>query len=152
MDIKSGNPYPSCALSNFHPRPFVFDQVLCGSLEGVLQSFKFKDEPMQREVCKMVGSKAKSFGYGKNWWKKQELYWKGEIYKRDSKEYQTLLDRLYQTAYDQCPKFRKALSDTGKAKLTHSVGKRKESETILTKKEFCSRLTNLRDKGTIIRE
>lgn len=150
MDIKSGNSYPSCALSNFHPRVFVFDQVLCGSIEGVLQSFKFKAEDMQREVCKMVGSKAKSFGYGKEWWKKQELYWKGKVYKRDSKEYQVLLDRLYQTVYNQCPKFKKALEDTHKATLTHSIGKRKINETILTKKEFCSRLTMLRDKGKII--
>jgi hypothetical protein len=30
--------------------------------------------------------------------------------------------------------------------FTHSVGKRKEGETVLTIREFCSRLNMLRDK------
>ena len=149
MDIRSTGKYPCNVLSNFHQRTFVFDHVLCGSIEGVLQSFKFKNEDMQRNVCTLVGATAKATGYGKKWWVKQELYWKGEVYKRDSEDYQKLLDRLYQSVYDQCPKFRKALSDTGKGKLTHSMGHRKKSETVLTKQEFCSRLTKLRDFGKL---
>ena len=37
MDIGSGNGYPSGALSNFSPHPFVFDGVECNSMEGLLQ-------------------------------------------------------------------------------------------------------------------
>jgi hypothetical protein len=33
--------------------------------------------------------------------------------------------------------------------LTHSIGKSKKSETVLTAKEFCSRLTHLRDIGKL---
>ena len=54
MDIGSGNGYPSGALSNFSPHPFVFDGVKCNSMEGLLQSFKFDKEHVQAEICKLV--------------------------------------------------------------------------------------------------
>lgn len=149
MDIGSGTGYPSANLSNFTPRSFIFDDIKCCSIEGVLQSFKFKDEEMQQHVCTLVGKAAKFKGKNKKWWKLQELYWKGKIYKRDSEEYQELLNRLYQTVYDQCDNFRKALEATKGCTLTHSIGKRKETETILTIQEFCSRLTKLRDTGKL---
>lgn len=147
MDIGSGNGYPESALSNFAPRNFIFDGVQCSSIEGVLQSFKFKDIPMQEYVCTLVGKSAKSKGKKKKWWQKQELYWKGITYKRDSNEYKELLNKLYMTVYEQCLKFRLALDATKKATLTHSLGKNKRAETILTKTEFCGRLTKLRDYG-----
>lgn len=149
MDIGSGKKYPASALSNFTPRSFIFDGVQCNSLEGILQSFKFKAVPMQEEVCTLVGKSAKFKGQEKKWWQKQELYWKGVIYKRNSEEYQELLNRLYMTVYEQCPKFRSALEATKKATLTHSIGNNKIRETILTTTEFCSRLTKLRDYGRL---
>jgi hypothetical protein len=150
LDIGSGNGYPESALSNFSPNKFIFDGVECNSIEGVLQSFKFNNIEMQRFVCTLVGKGAKFKGKKKKWWLKQELYWNGVSYKRDSKEYQKLLDILYETAYDQCESFRRALIATGKATLTHSMGKNKTNETILTEREFCSRLTKLRDYGRLI--
>ena len=42
MDIKSGNKYPSGALSNFAPHPFVLDGNEVNSMEGFLQGLKFK--------------------------------------------------------------------------------------------------------------
>ena len=80
MDIKSGSGYPQGALSNFAPRRFVFDGVECNSIEGVLQSFKFKDIEIQKYVCTLVGRQAKSKGRNKKWWQKQELYWQGVVY------------------------------------------------------------------------
>ena len=62
MDIGSGNSYPSSALSNFSPHPFVLDGIECASMEGFLQSLKFKNPDMQREVCKLVGKAAKFRG------------------------------------------------------------------------------------------
>ena len=55
MDIGSKKGYPSSALSNFAPHPFVFDGIECSSMEGLLQAFKFKNADMQVEVCKLVG-------------------------------------------------------------------------------------------------
>ncbi len=62
MNIGSGSGYPSSALSNFSPHPFVFDGVECASMEGLLQSFKFDKPHIQNEVCKLVGKGAKFRG------------------------------------------------------------------------------------------
>ena len=62
MDIGSGSGWPSAALSNFAPHPFVIDGVECASMEGFLQSLKFKEPAMQAEVCKLVGKAAKFRG------------------------------------------------------------------------------------------
>ena len=143
MDIGSGAGYPSSALSNFAPHPFVIDGVECASMEGFLQSLKFKNPDMQVEVCKLVGKKAKFKGKKKNWKRTQSLWWRGCEYPRNSLLYQMLLDRAF-TALSRNKKFQKALLATGDAVLTHSIGKRKEADTILTRQEFCSRLTMLR--------
>lgn len=143
MDIGSGTGWPSAALSNFAPHSFVIDGVECASMEGFLQSLKFSSPEMQREVCKLVGKAAKFKGKKKKWYRTQTLYWQGKEIPRDSDEYQELLDR----AYNELGKnegFKKALLATGNATLTHSMGKRKTNETVLTIQEFTSRLYRLR--------
>jgi len=145
MDIGSGRGYPSSALSNFAPHYFEVDGVECNSMEGFLQSLKFKDEEMQKHVCTLVGESAKFKGKPKKWWKTQTLWWKGIEIDRHSDDYQQLLDR----AYEQLSKndgFKRALLATNNSSLTHSMGKNDPSHTILTEKEFCSRLLKLREK------
>lgn len=144
MDIGSGNGYPSAALSNFAAHPFVFRGVECNSMEGLLQSFKFQSPDMQIAVCKLVGKAAKFKGKKKKWWKTQTLYWQGETIARDSIDYQMLLDEAY-IALAHNTSFQNALLATGNATLTHSIGKSNIKETVLTKSEFCSRLTRLRE-------
>lgn len=145
MDIGSGSGYPSAALSNFAPHPFVFDGVECNSMEGLLQSFKFSNPEMQKEVCKLVGKQAKFKGKKKKWFKTQTLYWQGKEFKRDSEEYQILLDRAYD-ALSTNESFKRALLATGNAILIHTIGKTKQSETVLTRAEFCSRLMTIRER------
>ena len=145
MEIGSGAGFPGDALSNFAPHPFVIDGVECASMEGFLQSLKFSNPDMQREVCKLVGKAAKFKGKPKKWYRTQTLYWQGKEYKRDSEEYQELLDRAYD-ALSQNTGFQRALLATGNATLTHSIGKNKQSETVLTVKEFISRLYKIRDR------
>lgn len=149
MDIGSGSGYPSAALSNFAPHPFEIDGVQCNSMEGFLQSLKFESVDMQRHVCTLVGKAAKFKGKKKKWFQKQELYWNGVIYKRDSDEYQNLLNRAYNALYKN-DSFRKALEATKGMNLTHSIGKSKKNETVLTSSEFCNRLTYLRDNGPLL--
>lgn len=48
MDIGSG--YPAANLSNFHPHQFTIDNIEYASMEGFLQSLKFKDPNMQIEM------------------------------------------------------------------------------------------------------
>jgi predicted NAD-dependent protein-ADP-ribosyltransferase YbiA (DUF1768 family) len=148
MDIGSGHTYPSNTLSNFAPHPFEIDEIMCNSMEGFLQSLKFKSPEMQEEICKFVGYPAKKKGRGKNWQQTQTLWWRGIPIKRNSKEYQDLLNRAYMQLYKNT-KFQKALKATHNAVLTHSIGRSNYKETILTKSEFCSRLTKLRDFGTL---
>src|SRR6056297_2475108 len=106
MDIGSGNKYPSNSLSNFSPHPFTIDGVECNSMEGFLQSLKFKSPEMQEEVCKLVGYAAKKKGRNKNWQQSQTLYWRGKEIRRKSQEYQDLLDRAYTALYSNT-KFKK---------------------------------------------
>ena len=144
MDIGSTNGYPSAALSNFAPHPFIFDGVEIASMEGFLQSLKFKNPEMQKYVCTLVGRAAKFKGKDKNWYREQKLYWQGQEFKRDSKEYQILLNKAYNALYQQNEGFRKALEVSKPGILTHSIGKTKENETVLTQSEFCGRLMKLR--------
>lgn len=148
MDIGSKNGYPAGALSNFSPHPFVIDGVQCNSMEGFLQSLKFESVDMQEYVCTLVGYAAKKKGRNKNWQEKQMLYWRGKGYKRDSDAYQNLLNRAYNAIYENT-KFKAALEATNGATLTHSIGRNRKNETVLTTQEFCSRLTHLRDKGKL---
>ena len=148
MDIGSGNGYPAGTLSNFAPHPFEIDGVQCNSMEGFLQSLKFESIEMQKYVCTLVGKAAKFKGKKKKWFQKQELYWLGDTYKRDSEDYQNLLNRAYNQLYRN-EGFRKALQATKGSTLTHSIGKNKITETVLTTSEFCGRLTYLRDKGLL---
>jgi len=145
MDIGSGTGYPSSALSNFAPHVFFIDGIQCNSMEGFLQSLKFKDPEMQKAICLLVGKAAKFKGKKKKWYRTQTLYWQGVEYKRDSEEYQQLLDRAFDALCEN-QGFRKALLATGDATLTHSIGKTKINETVLTRQEFCSRLTKLRTR------
>jgi predicted NAD-dependent protein-ADP-ribosyltransferase YbiA (DUF1768 family) len=145
MDISSKSGYPSSALSNFAPHPFVLDGVEINSMEGFLQSLKFKSPDMQEYVCKLVGAAAKKKGSDKNWKKTQTLYWRGKEIDRHSDEYQELLDRAYDALF-QNEGFKKALLASKDSVYKHSMGKSNPKDTILTTSEFCSRLTKLRNR------
>jgi hypothetical protein len=144
MDIGSKHGYPSSALSNFAPHKFIVDEIECNSMEGFLQSLKFSNPDMQVEVCKLVGFTAKKRGSNKNWQTSQTLWWKGKAIKRESKEYQDLLNKAY-LALSKNTNFQKALLATKDAVLTHVIGRTNEKETVLTRQEFCSRLTKIRN-------
>jgi hypothetical protein len=146
MDIRSGAGYPASALSNFAGHRFIMDGIEIYSLEGFLQSLKFKEPHIQIEVCKLIGKAAKFRGKPKKWYRDQTLYWQGVAYPRASKEYQRLLDKAYDCCFEQSESFRNALKATGEANITHSMGKSKITETVLTEREFCSRLMNLKKK------
>jgi len=129
------------------PHPFVIDGVKCNSMEGFLQSLKFKSPEMQVEVCKLVGKAAKFKGGKKKWFRTQTLHWRGEDIPRNSERYQELLDQAYSAMFEQSESFKKALLASGNATLTHSMGKNKITDTVLTVSEFCGRLRKLRNKA-----
>lgn len=147
MEIRSKLDFPAGALTNFAPHAFEIDGVKCASMEGFLQSLLTSDVKLQEEICQLVGIEAKNWGIEHDdlWKKSQCLWWRGKKYDRHKKEYQDLIDR----AYDELSKnedFEKALLATGEEILTHSIGHSDPYETILTEKEFCNRLMDLRRK------
>lgn len=144
MDIRSGAKYPAGALSNFSPYVFYVDNVRCNSMEGFLQSLKFSNIDMQVHVCTLTGKAAKFKGSKKNWQRTQTLYWNGISYKRNSTEYQDLLDKAFSCLAKNI-KFKKALLSTKGATLNHSIGKKSIRSTVLTQQEFCSRLMKIRE-------
>jgi hypothetical protein len=147
IDISSTSEGIAGRLSNFTPRVFTFDGVDCGSMEGLLQSFKFSDIKEQKEVCKLVGIEAKKKGSSKTeeWKKTQILWWDGIGYKRTSSTYQVLLDRAFD-ALATNEGFCSDLIATGGENLKHSVGWSNNRQTILTAKEFCDRLLRIRKR------
>lgn len=149
IDIRSRKEWPAFALSNFYHNSFVIDGVSCRSMEGFIQSLKCSDPNEQTRVCKMRGKRAKQFGQktkGNSHYDfiKKGVFWNGVKYDRMSDDYHGLICRAYQAMFEQCPKFREALADTGAKRLFHSIGKTSPKETILTEKEFCSILSELR--------
>lgn len=147
MDIHSKKLYPSNELSNFAHHRFIFDGVVCESMEGLLQSLKIKTHRIQKELCQMTGIKVKRRGTKRNkfWKERQRLWWKGKEYDRHGREYQDLLDRAFD-ALSENEDFKKALLDTENSRLTHKIGESDPSKTVLTEKEFCSRLHRIRKR------
>ena len=143
MDIGSGRSYPSNALSNFAPHPFEIDGVVCNSMEGFLQSLKFKNIDMQKHICTLVGREAKFSGKKKKWWITQTLWWGGVEIDRHSQDYQNLLERAYRELLKNSG-FKNALLATRNSSLTHSIGKNDLHRTVLTENEFCGLLLKLR--------
>lgn len=142
MDIQSGS--PAAALSNFMPRPFIFRGIPANSMEGLLQSLKFSNPEMQKHVMTLVGKAAKFKGKKKRWWRDQTLFWQGKPIKRDSDEFQALLDEAFEALFTQNQAAQRALLATRDAVLTHSIGKNDPRQTVLTEREFVSRLHRIR--------
>lgn len=144
LDIRSNGLYPSNVLSNLCSNGFRFDGVVCGSMEGFLQSLKQQEKSKQLQICQMKGGNARKHSVT-SWQTDQIVWWKGQAYDRQSEEYQKLIRRAYQAMFDQSERFRAALMQTRGITLIHSSGEENPYKTILTEQEFCTILTEMRD-------
>ena len=144
LDIRSNGLYPSNVLSNLCSNDFRFDGLICGSMEGFLQSLKRKELDKQRQICSMKGGNARKMSVT-SWQTDQIVWWKGQAIDRHSEEYQQLIRRAYQAMFEQNERFRTALMQTRGMNLAHSCGEVNPYKTILTPAELCGILTNLRD-------
>lgn len=144
LDIRSNGQYPSNVLSNLCSNGFHFEGIVCGSMEGFLQSLKQKDKDKQRQICSMKGGNARKHSVT-SWQTDQIVWWKGQAYDRQSDDYQKLIRRAYQAMFDQSERFRAALMQTRGITLIHSSGEENPYKTILTEQEFCTILTEIRD-------
>ena len=125
---------------------FYFDGTECHSIEGVLQSLKCPDPEKQREICPLTGGWAKKAGGQYDWRTNQTLYWQGKPYARRGEEYRKLLDRLYDTVFEQDASFRNDLASLQGRKIDHRMGLTNPTETVLTRMEFVRELQRLIDR------
>ena len=144
VDIWSKSEYPADVLSNLCSNGFRFDGMVCGSMEGFLQSLKQQDKDKQRQICSMKGKNAKKMT-STGWQTDQVVWWKGVAIDRQSDDYLQLVRRAYQAMFDQNERFRTALMSTRGMTLFHCRGESNPFKTILTEKELCHILTEMRD-------
>lgn len=149
VDIHSKGEYPSCAISNFAEYEFYIDGIKCMSMEGFLQSLKFKSVSKQKKICLLSSAEAKNstrYKFAQLRWRiTHNLYWQGRKICRFSDGYQKLLDRAYKELSGN-KDFMNALKSTGNSSLVHSVGKTDTRKTVLTEYELVSRLMHIRDE------
>lgn len=144
IDIWSKNDYPSNVLSNLYDNKFCFDGMECESMEGFLQSLKYKDTHQQQQICSMTGKEAKK-ATCTDWQTEQTVWWKGVPINRQGEDFQKLVRMAYNAMFEQSVNFQKALMATKDKILYHYRGEQNPCKTILTGKEFCSILTEMRD-------
>lgn len=147
IDFRSTNPQAKM-LSNLYPHKFTFRGVKCGSMEGLLQSLKRKDVPIQIATCAKAGFDAKFSARGITW-QNTGLWWAGVELDRFSDDYALFIHEAYTNLYEQNMTFREALEKTSPHNLDHSIGRAAQKDTILTKKEFCSTLLYLRSNSLL---
>ena len=145
IDIKLYGRYPADVLSNVKGNHFVIDGVECGSMEAFLQSLKREDVEMQRQIAILKGRDARKSATT-SWRATQTLWWKGQPMQRQSDEFYELLQRAYEALYQQSARFRMGLHASKGKRLFHTHGSNDPTKTILTEKEFCRLLTELRDR------
>ncbi len=96
IDIKFKGEGAEKELSNFTPHAFVIDGVECASMEGFLQSLKYRSVKKQKKVCALIGFAAKKAGARKFWWKVTGVvHWQGRRIKRNGKQFDRLIERAY---------------------------------------------------------
>lgn len=132
-------------LSNLFPYNFKFRGKKLASIENFFQGIKFKDKKTQNYVFTYYGTQAVHIKAASSYdWKETgEIYWQGKAIKRESKEYELLIDELYISAI-QNPLYRNILSNCDK-QIIHSIGENDKKETTFTRYEFEFELNCLKD-------
>ena len=144
IDIWSKSEYPAGVLSNLCSNGFRFDGMVCGSMEGFLQSLKQKDKDKQRQICSMKGKNAKKMT-STGWQTDQIVWWKTNPIDRQSQDFYQFVSAAYLEMFQQNERFRTALMSTRGMTLFHTRGEQNPYKTILTERELCQILTQLRD-------
>lgn len=130
-------------LSNLYPYEFVFRGFHLQSIETFFQGIKFKNPTMQQAVFAYKGIDAFHIQGASDYdWKETGyIYWQGQAIKRDSKEYNILVDEMYISA-TQNLLYRQALKNITKP-IIHSIGKLSKTETVFTRNEFEKEINSL---------
>ena len=127
--------YPKL-LSNLFPYKFKFKGCTLNSIECFFQGIKFKDKKLQKKLFKYSGKEALVLQQATtyNWKETGIVYWRGKEVKRDSKEYDDIIDELYISAI-QNEFYRNAIKNC-KLPMVHMIGETSKNETVFTRYEF----------------
>ena len=126
----------SKTLSNLYKYEFDFQGEHLYSIETFFQGIKIKDKDIQKYVFKYSGIESNVIKVASdyNWKELGIIYWKGIPIKRNSKEYDNLVDELYISAI-QNPLYRNVLKNVDKP-VIHSIGEVNKEDTVFTRYEF----------------
>ncbi len=126
----------SKVLSNLFPYEFVFRGKHLNSIETFFQGIKIKDKNTQEYVFKYSGLDSNNIKVASDFdWKESGIvYWQGKEIKRDSDEYDNIVDELYISAI-QNPLYRNVLKNINKP-IIHSMGEVDKKKTVFTRYEF----------------
>lgn len=132
-------------LSNLFNYNFKFYDCDFGSIEGFFQGIKYKDIELQKQVFKYSGREAVSLKDATlyDWTKTGNIYFLGKEIKRDSLEYDQLVNELYISAI-QNKLYRNAIKNCP-LPIIHAIGKESKKETVFTRYEFELMLNSLHD-------
>ena len=132
-------------LSNLFPYTFYFRGFKLRSIESFFQGIKFKDKNAQKEVFKLSGLDSNNIKAAQDYsWKKEgNVYFMGKPYKRDSEDYEHLVNELYVSLL-QNPLYVDALKNVGEKYILHVMGEVEKSETVFTRYEFEKQLNCLK--------
>ena len=130
-------------LSNLFHYDFKFYDCDFGSIEGFFQGIKFKDSDIQKLVFKYSGREAIALKEATlyDWTTTGNIYFLGKEIKRDSLEYDNLINELYFSALKN-PLYRNALKNCN-LPIIHPIGKTSKEETTFTRYEFEYMLNSL---------
>ncbi len=126
----------SKALSNLFPYKFIFREQQLQCIESFFQGIKFKDGETQRHVFQYAGLDSNTIQIASDydWRETGYIYWQGKAIKRDSLDYENLIDEVYISAI-QNPLYRQVLKKTDRY-ILHSIGEKEKSKTVFTRYEF----------------
>jgi len=146
INIGSQGKWPANKLSNFAAAPFIIDGVECASAEGFIQAIKFPNPDKQKQVCQLVGRKAKFEGKKakKRIQRKGKVWWQGQEYDFRSDEHFQLIERALRAKYTQNDSAKRALLATRNGTLTHNMGYKESKWTSLPAREFIRMLYKIR--------
>lgn len=132
-------------LSNLFPYKFKFKGKKFNCIENFFQGIKFKDKKVQNYVFEYFGTQAVHLKAATqyNWKENGIVYWQGKPIKRDSKDYELLIDELYISAI-QNPIYRNVLLNCDRP-IIHSIGESEKNKTTFTRYEFEFQLNCLKD-------
>ncbi len=132
-------------LSNLYPYKFEYFKNKVSSIEGAIQSLKYKDENIRKLCYEYSGVDAYHLrGMDPYKWQNDGiLYTPIGTINRYSEQYQDFIDELYFSVF-QNPLYKKNLAGSKNKMLDHIVGEDNMNYTTLTRTEYISRLYALR--------